>query len=126
MSKTKILVVDDEVSLTRMIKLTLERAGEFEVRTENQGANALSAARAFHPDMVFLDVMMPDLSGAEVAEQLEADAQLSATPYVFLTAMVTKAEAASSGGEIGGRLFLAKPVKVQEMVAMINRVLGRG
>jgi two-component system sensor histidine kinase/response regulator len=108
-----------------MIKLTLERAGEFEVRTENLGAHAVSTARAFRPDVVFLDVMMPDLSGAEVAEQMEADPELRATPYVFLTAMVTKAEAASNDGEIGGRLFLAKPVKAQEMVAMIDRVLGR-
>jgi two-component system sensor histidine kinase/response regulator len=125
MSKTKVLVVDDEVSLTKMIKLTLERGGDFEVRAENLGARALSAARAFRPDVVFLDVMMPDLSGPEVAEQLDADPELRATPYVFLTAMVTKAETASSDGEIGGRLFLAKPVKVQEMVAMIDRVLGR-
>jgi len=126
MSKIKVLVVDDEVALTRMIKLTLERAGDFEVQTENLGGHALSTARAFRPDVIFLDIMMPDISGAEVAEQLDADPLLHETPYVFLTAMVTKAETASSDGEIGGRLFLAKPVKAQEMVAMIKRVLGRG
>lgn len=60
----------------------------------------------------------------EVAARIDEDVTLQGTPYVFLTAMLTKDEAASSGGEIGGRLFLAKPVKVKEMVDVIDRVLG--
>ena len=113
--KKRILVVDDEVALTRMIRLNLERTGRFVVREENQGSEALHTIRAFKPDLVFLDVMMPDMGGDEVASLINEDPELSGTRYVFLTAVVTKAETAAVGGEIGGSLFLAKPVKIAEL-----------
>ena len=123
--KKKILVVDDEPALTRSIKRTLELSGDrYEVRTENAGAAALDAARQFMPDLVLLDVMMPDLDGTEVAEQLRADAQLKQTPIVFLTAIVTKEETSPTGSEIGGNVFLAKPVKREDLIACIEKQLG--
>ena len=122
--KKKILLVDDEPALTRMIQRNLERTGRFEVQTENHGGNALSAARSFRPDLIFLDVMMPDMAGDEVAAAIDEDPQLQGTPYVFLTAIVTHVDTDETGGEIGGKLFLAKPVKTQEMLEMIERVLG--
>ena len=120
----KILVVDDETSITRMIKLNLERTGKYEVHTENEGSRAIPAARKFRPDMIFLDVMMPDKSGDEIAAELKEDANLSGTPFVFLTAIVTRDEAEQSGGEIAGNTFLAKPVKTQELLETIERFLG--
>ncbi len=122
--KTKILVVDDEAAMTRMIQRALERTGDFEVRTETQATAAVAAARQFRPDLVFLDVMMPEMQGDEVATAIDADPELKGTPYVFLTAIVTREEAAATDGVIGGRLFLAKPVKLQDMLDMIKRVLG--
>ena len=122
--KKKILLVDDEPALTRMIQRNLERTGRFEVQTENHGGNALSAARSFRPDLIFLDVMMPDMAGDEVAAAIDEDPQLQGTPYVFLTAIVTHGDTEETGGEIGGKLFLAKPVKTREMLEMIERVLG--
>ena len=122
--KRKILVVDDEASLTRMIKANLERTGNFEVRTENAGTSAVAAAREFRPDLVFLDVMMPDMGGDEVAAQLRDDPLTQSTPVVFLTAIVTRDEAKPTGSEIGGNLFLAKPVKTAELVATIEKILG--
>ena len=122
--KKKILVVDDEAGITRMIKLNLERTGKYEVLTENEGSKAVAAARQFKPDMIFLDVMMPDKSGDEIAAELKEDAELSATPFVFLTAIVTKDEAEESGGEIAGNTFLAKPVKTEELLQTIERFLG--
>jgi DNA-binding response OmpR family regulator len=123
MSK-RILVVDDEVALTRMVQMNLERSGDYEVMTVNQGSEALNAAREFRPDMIFLDVMMPDKSGDEVAEELREDPALSKIPFAFMTAIVTKDETDAMGTNIGGNEFLAKPVKTEELVAMIEKMTG--
>ncbi len=120
--KKKILVVDDEVVLTKMIKLNLERTGKYQVRTENMGSKALPAAKEFNPDLIFMDVMMPDMSGDEAIAQIRDDASVSSIPYVFLTAIVTKAETAEMSNNIGGNEFLAKPVKVAELIATIERI----
>ena len=122
--KKRILVVDDEPALTRMVKLNLERTGNYEVRTENQGSMAVQAAREFKPDLIFLDVMMPDMSGDEVSAQLKEDEELSQIKFIFMTAIVTKDETENMGTNIGGNEFLAKPVKTDELIATIERVLG--
>ncbi len=121
--KTRVLVVDDEASITRMIKLNLEKTGDYEVWTENEGCRAVEATRKFMPDIVFLDVMMPDLQGNIVAEQLEEDPELRDIKRVFLTAIVTREETADGGNEIGGNHFLAKPVNTQDIIRMIKKVL---
>lgn len=123
MSK-KILVVDDEVVLTKMVKMNLERTGLYDVRTVNEGSKALEVAREFKPDLIFMDVMMPDMSGDEVIAEIKEDPELSSTPYVFMTAIVTKAETENMGSNIGGNEFLAKPVKVEELLETIERILG--
>ena len=122
--KKRILVVDDEAALTRIIKLNLERTGNYEVRTENMGSMAISAAKEFRPDLIFLDVMMPDMSGDDVAALLKEDPMLSNIEFVFMTAIVTKEETQSIATNIGGNMFLAKPVKTEELIATIERVLG--
>jgi len=122
--KKRILVVDDEPALTRMVKLNLERTGNYEVRAENQGSLAIQAAREFKPDLILLDVMMPDMSGDEVSAQMKEDEELSNIKYVFMTAIVTKDETEAMGSNIGGNEFLAKPVKTDELIATIERVLG--
>ena len=121
----KILVVDDEAVLTKMVKMNLERTGEYEVRTENEGTKALQAARDFKPDLIFMDVMMPDMSGDEVIAEIRDDPNLASIPYVFMTAIVSKAETEEMGSTIGGNEFLAKPVKTQEIIATIERILAK-
>jgi len=120
--KKRILLVDDEPALTRMVKLNLERTGDYEVRTENQGTKAIAAAREFRPDLIFLDVMMPDMGGDEISAQLKEDPELSKIKFVFMTAIVTKDETDAMGREIGGNEFLAKPVKTQELIEVIERL----
>lgn len=120
----RILVVDDEAALTRMVKLNLEQTGQYEVRTENEGSLAIAAARDFKPDLILLDVMMPDMTGDEVSAALKQDPDLAATKVIFMTAIVTKAETGKLGKKIGGNVFLAKPVRLKELVAAIERVLA--
>ncbi len=126
MAKKKILVVDDEASLTRMLRRNLEATGKYEVREENSGAHAYKTAREFQPDMIILDVMMPDMDGGDVAAKIQDDESLKHIPIVFLTAILKKEEVAeSTGSDIGGRTFLAKPVKVDDLIACIENHLGK-
>ncbi len=122
--KKRILVVDDEPALTRMVKLVLEKTGKYEVRTENEGAKAIPAAREFEPDLIFLDVMMPDMGGDEVSSLLKEDEKLSKIPFIFMTAIVTRDEVEATGSNIGGNEFIAKPVKPDELLATIESRLG--
>jgi len=118
--KKRILVVDDEPAFTRMIKLNLEQTGRYEVRTENLGRKTIEAAREFRPDLILLDVMMPGMLGSEIAAQLQADPELRAIKFVFLTAVVTKEEALRSNSQIGGHTFLAKPISADDLCRVVE------
>ena len=125
MTKKKILVVDDEQSMTRMLKRNLEATGRYDVRTENSGAAGVTAAREFQPDLILLDVMMPGIDGGEVAAKIKEDKRLVNIPVVFLSAIVKKEETQPTGGNIGGLTFLAKPVKLDDLVTCIENHLGK-
>ena len=124
MTMQRILLIDDEKSFTQMLKLNLEMSGLYEVREENRGVHALAAAREFEPDLVFLDIMMPDVDGEEVAAQLKADPRLKESPIVFLTAVTTRQEVENHNGFIGGHPFLAKPASTGEVIHCIRKHLG--
>ncbi|MFC1632236.1 response regulator transcription factor [Candidatus Omnitrophota bacterium] len=121
----KILVIDDEEKLTEMIRLTLEQDGQYMVMTENRGSSGLAAAKEFKPDLILLDVMMPDMEGPDVAAQIKADERVKNTPIVFLTAVVTKEEAAATGGLIGGYPFIAKPLNNEALISCIEEHIRR-
>ena len=121
--KKKILLVDDEASLTKLMKLNLERTGKFEVKTENSGIRAVDAVKNFLPDLIFLDIMMPEMSGDDIAQELRGDNALAAIPIVFLTAIVSKEDTDAMGSYIGGNRFLAKPVKTEELLQVISDIL---
>ncbi len=125
MEKKRILIIDDEPSFTRMVRLNLEKTGFFEVREENKATAALNAAREFKPDLILLDVIMPTMDGGDVAAQIQNDRTLKGVPIVFLTATVSAREAGSAGLNSGGSLFLAKPISVENLVKRINEVLSK-
>ena len=116
----RILVVDDEARMTRMLKLSLERTGKFIVRTENKGANAINAARAFKPNLILLDVMMPDMDGEDVAAKIKEDEELNDIKIVFLTGLLTTDETGNTGKKIGRFMFLAKPVRDDDLINCIE------
>jgi len=121
MGKLRVLIIDDEEDFTKLIKLNLERTGQYEVRTENNGLLGLATAREFKPDFIFLDIIMPDIDGGDVCHQLENDDEIKGTPIVFLTAIAKKEEIEQNRGAIGGHPFLAKPVNVRELIDCIER-----
>ncbi len=118
--KKRVLLIDDEAGITRMIRRNLEATGRFEVQEVNIPTDALETARQFLPDIVVCDVMMPGMDGGAVAEAFAGDPKLAAVPFVFLTAIVTQQEVEPSGSKIGSHIFMAKPVKYEELVACID------
>jgi DNA-binding response OmpR family regulator len=125
MTPKKILIIDDEASITRLLKLNLEKTGAFVVRDENKGLRGYSAAREFKPDLVLLDIMMPDMDGGDVAAQLQNDPLLNKVPIIFLTAAVKKDEVNARDGIIGGFPYIAKPLNVRGVLSMIEQQLGK-
>ncbi|MGI8432663.1 MAG: response regulator, partial [Chthoniobacterales bacterium] len=81
--------MDDEEGFTRLTRLTLT---DYEIHEENRSARALETAQIFEPDLILLDVMMPEFDGGDVAAQIRADPKLKEVPIVFLTAIVTQKE----------------------------------
>lgn len=115
MKITRILVVDDEPPITRFLKKQLEATERFEVRAENSGHAAIRAAREFKPDVVLLDVMMPDLDGGEVKSRLLQLPECRGTLVVFLTALYQE------GDHNNKDYFLAKPVDVEKVTEFIDQ-----
>jgi CheY-like chemotaxis protein len=117
--KKRILLIDDEPDVTMLFKHRLEREGYYEVLEANDTSDILDVARRFMPDLIILDIMMPDMDGTEVAEQLRDDSSFTATPIIFLTALVTGKDSHVSGGQT----FLPKDVALEKLIACIEEKL---
>jgi two-component system, OmpR family, response regulator len=126
MNKPKILIIDDEVNLTKMLKLNIEETDKYEVMTLNDGTKAINIISDFMPDLLLLDVMMPNIQGNEIADQVIQNKDLEHIKIIFLTAIVTKNEVPDSSKTIGGRKFIAKPVKLNELLEAIEEELAKG
>jgi CheY-like chemotaxis protein len=121
--RKRILAVDDDPKITRLLRLNLEETGDYEVKEENRATHALAAAREFHPDLILLDVLMPGLDGGSLADHYRRSSDLSHIPIVFLTAAVAPEEVRARQGLVGGLPFLAKPVDLPELLACLRKYL---
>ena len=119
--KNRILVVDDERGLVRIIRLNLEQDG-FEVYEANNGAQAMDRLRAVIPDLVLLDVMMPDLDGFTVLRMIR---EVGNTPVIMLTAKGEEGDKVK-GLELGADDYVTKPFSPKELTSRIRAVLRRG
>ena len=119
--EARVLVVDDERTIAELLTTALRFVG-FEVRTAATGREALAAAADFHPELVLLDVMLPDLDGFEVCRRLRADGDR--VPVIFLTARDAPEEKVR-GLTIGGDDYVTKPFSLEEVVARVRTVLRR-
>ena len=118
---TRVLVVDDEENITFLLGSALRHFG-FEVTTAATGRQGLDAVRAFEPDLVLLDVMLPDLDGFEVCRRMRQDGER--VPVLFLTAR-DATEDRVRGLTLGGDDYVAKPFSLEEVVARIQVILRR-
>jgi CheY-like chemotaxis protein len=120
--KRRILIVDNDRDSTHLIKILLEKTGRYLVLEENDATKAHQSARNFQPDLILLDIVMPETDGGEIAAQIQADPELQRTPIIFLTALVTKAEA-KAGLHIQGHAFIAKPISIPDLIKGIEENL---
>jgi two-component system OmpR family response regulator len=117
----RVLVVDDEQSLAELVSMALRMEG-WEVRTATEGAGALRTAREFRPDVVVLDVMLPDLSGLEVLRRLRAESAY--LPVLLLTAK-DAVEDRIAGLTAGGDDYVTKPFSLEEVTLRLRALLRR-
>jgi len=123
--KKKILIIDDEEDCCFFVKQNLERTGEFEVIIANCGEKGINLAKEKNPDLILLDIIMPDMMGEHVAAELQNDSKTKNIPIVFLTAVITKEEInGDSMKYIGGCFFISKPVDPKELAGSIKKVLS--
>ena len=122
--KKKILLIDDEKDFSHFLKKALEATEEFKVTACNEGREGMQKAKEDAPDLILLDVMMPGMGGYEVAEGLQKSEETRQIPVIFLTAVVTEREVKDDGYMLDGKRFVAKPVRIKELISKINAVLG--
>lgn len=124
-SKKKILLVDDEKDFCFFVKGNLENTGEFDVFATTSGKEGIKWVRGEKPDLILLDINMPEMSGGEMAQILFAGHDTKEIPIVFLTALVTKDEVGNASmSNIGGHNYIAKPISTKELVAAIKDILN--
>ena len=122
-SVTSVLIVDDERDLVSLLDFNLRQAG-FETFAANTGEQALGLVRRRVPDLVVLDLMLPDVSGTEVCRQLKGDARTKHVPVLMLTAKGEELDRVV-GFEVGADDYVTKPFSVRELVLRVKALLRR-
>jgi DNA-binding response OmpR family regulator len=122
--KSKVLVVDDEPEAVELVEFNLRGAG-YEVATASDGAEALNKARRIQPNLVILDVMMPEIDGMEVCKLLRRDPATSSIPIIMLTAKASEVDRVL-GLELGADDYVVKPFSPRELVLRVKKLLDRG
>ena len=120
--KPRILIVDNNSQFARSARMLLDQSGKYVACTVIDPRRALESARSFKPDLVLVDLIMPQEDGPEVAAQFEADWALHEVPVVFLTSLIT-AEEAKDGRRVYGHRILPKPTSNWELFELIKRSL---
>jgi len=121
-SKSRVLIVDDNSRFVRSAQLFLEHTGNYVACAVNDPRRALETARSFKPDLVLVDLIMPQADGLEVAAQFEADWAQREVPIVFVTVLIT-AEEARDGRRINGQRVGPKPRRGLDLIRVVEENL---
>jgi len=119
----KVLIVDDDVQTLRLVSLMLERQG-YKILSASTGAQAIHVARTEHPDVIVLDIMMPDMDGYEITRSLRENPVTANVPILMFTAKA-QVEDKVSGYEAGADDYLTKPIHPAELTAHLRALLAR-
>jgi len=121
--KQRILVVDDEPDLLELVRVNLAQAG-FEVETASKGRGALESVRRSAPDLIVLDLMLPDIQGTDVCRELRADPEFARLPIIMLTARADEVDRVV-GFELGADDYVTKPFSPRELTLRVRAILRR-
>ena len=113
--KRKVLIVDDDEELVELMNDAFERDGRFDIRTANNGFDAGMLVREFRPDLVVLDVMLPDINGKEVCQRVRSDETLESVQIICISGMVERDKIEDLKAS-GANDFLNKPFAVDELM----------
>ena len=119
MAKKKILIVDDEKDILLMLEKRLIAEG-YSVLTADNGKDAITIAKSKSPDLVILDVLMPDMDGGEVAKKLKDNFRTQNIPIIFLTALLTREEEYEKNHIVADNITFAKPFDPEELLDEIK------
>jgi CheY-like chemotaxis protein len=122
--KTRVLIVDDNRRFVEGARAILQRTGQYTVCVETNALRALETARSFKPDLLLVDLVMPEIDGAELARQIGGDWALHDVPIVFVTALIAPEEA-NDARRIDGHRISAKPHTAAELVRVVEENLPR-
>src|ERR1700722_14036211 len=122
--KPRILVVDDEPEAVELVEFNLKQSG-YSVTTAVDGAEALKKARSQTPDLIVLDVMLPEMDGFEICKTLRLESATAQTPILMLTAKAAEIDRVL-GLELGADDYLTKPFSPRELLLRIKKILARG
>jgi len=122
--RPKILIVDDEPEAVELVEFNLKQAG-FDILTAAEGAEALKKARVALPNLIVLDLMLPEIDGLEVCKMLRRDPATAAIPIVMVTAKAAEIDRIL-GLELGADDYITKPFSPRELVLRIKNILQRG
>lgn len=120
----KILIIDDEEDLTFFVKANLELAGDYEVLIATSGKKGIKAARRHKPDLILLDIMMPQIDGFKVLEKLKASSETMIIPVIMLTAKGDD-ESKLKASSLYDEDYIVKPVQIEVLKSKIEEVLKR-
>ena len=120
MLKKKILIVDDDKVLLMMLDKCLTAAG-YSIGKATNGKDAVLIAKEWNPDLIILDIMMPEMDGAEAALALRENATTKKIPKLFLTSLISKDEE-KSGKFFMGEMYIAKPYEKEKLLKEINSI----
>ncbi len=124
-TSTRILVIDDEPDFSALFKENLEEAGNYTVETETDPSQAVTRAKEFQPDLIFVDVVMPSMDGGDVVSALKAEAGFARTPVLMLTALVEEDPNKPTGESVsGGLTFVSKTTRLEKILALIEKTLA--
>lgn len=123
MEKYKILVVDDEEHIANMIKMRLEYAGKYEVKTLFNASDIINEVRAFRPDVILLDLLMPDIGGLEVCRRLNDDTIAYPIPIIVVSALSKDIDKLKAY-KLGIVDYLVKPFDAQILFEVIEKAIN--
>jgi CheY-like chemotaxis protein len=125
-TEIKVLVIDDEFDFCYFIKKNLMQSGPFDVLIATGGTEGIELAQKEEPDIILLDLFMPDMPGEDVAAALKENTVTADIPILFVTALASNDDISdSAGNKIGDNYIMPKPIRTKKLIETIMKILGK-